>query len=57
MSQMREKFKMSDLDILNYYVRIEVRQNEDVITMCQDAYAEKILEPLGWKTTTHVTLQ
>ncbi|XP_073360551.1 uncharacterized protein [Aegilops tauschii subsp. strangulata] len=42
--QMKEPFKMSDLGLLTYYVGIEVDQKPEGITLCQKAYAKKILE-------------
>uniref|UniRef100_A0ACD5ZTS1 Uncharacterized protein n=1 Tax=Avena sativa TaxID=4498 RepID=A0ACD5ZTS1_AVESA len=43
-SEMHRLFKMSDLGLLSYYLGIEVRQGHGEITLCQRAYAEKILE-------------
>ncbi|KAK3121536.1 hypothetical protein QOZ80_8BG0655630 [Eleusine coracana subsp. coracana] len=45
--QMRERFRMSDLGLLSYYLGIEVRQNTSGITLCQSAYAQKLLERTG----------
>ncbi|KAG8641013.1 hypothetical protein MANES_13G092690v8 [Manihot esculenta] len=45
--EMQCKFKMSDLGLLSYYLGIEVKQNQREITLCQTAYAKKILEKLG----------
>ena len=42
--QMKELFKMSDLGLLTYYLGIEVHQKPEGITLCQEAYAKKILE-------------
>lgn len=42
--QMQKLFSMSDLSFLSYYLGIEVKQNEDSITLCQSSYAHKILE-------------
>ena len=42
--EMHRLFKMSDLGLLSYYLGIEVKQENDEITLCQRAYAEKILE-------------
>ena len=42
--QMKELFKMSDLGLLTYYLGIEVQQKPNGITICQEAYAKKILE-------------
>ncbi|KAF2284335.1 hypothetical protein GH714_020616 [Hevea brasiliensis] len=44
---MQCKFEMSDLGLLSYYLGIEVKQNQREITLCQTAYAKKILEKLG----------
>ena len=38
---------MSDLELLSYYLGIEVRQSSESITLCQARYARKILEKLG----------
>jgi hypothetical protein len=40
---MHSTFKMSDLRLLHYYLRLEVKQSEEGITVCQSAYATKIL--------------
>ena len=45
--QMKDLFKMSDLGLLSYYLGIEVQQRPGVITLCQEAYAKKILERCG----------
>jgi hypothetical protein len=44
---MKAKFKMSDLGALSFYLRIEVRQSEAGITLCQSAYAQSIVEKDG----------
>lgn len=46
-AQMRHLFKMSDLGPLSYYLGIEVVQEKGEITLCQQAYAGKILEQAG----------
>jgi hypothetical protein len=46
-TQMKDLFKMSDLGLLSYYLGIEVQQKPGVITLCQEAYAKKILEKCG----------
>nr|GEU40972.1 ribonuclease H-like domain, reverse transcriptase, RNA-dependent DNA polymerase [Tanacetum cinerariifolium] len=43
-AQMEEKFKMSDLGLLAYYLGIEVRQTNDDISIKQSAYVNKILK-------------
>ena len=44
---MEEKFKMSDLGLLAYYLGIEVTQNGGDISIKQSAYATKILKEVG----------
>jgi hypothetical protein len=46
---MRRSFNMSDLGLLSYYLGIEVKQKPGEITICQSAYAKKILEICGMK--------
>nr|GEY55176.1 zinc finger, CCHC-type [Tanacetum cinerariifolium] len=46
-SQMEEKFEMSDLELLAYYLGIEVTQTNDNISIKQSAYASKILKEAG----------
>nr|GEY06993.1 ribonuclease H-like domain, reverse transcriptase, RNA-dependent DNA polymerase [Tanacetum cinerariifolium] len=43
-AQMEEKFKMSDLGLLAYYLGIEVTQTNGDISINQSAYANKILK-------------
>ncbi|GJX23532.1 ribonuclease H-like domain, reverse transcriptase, RNA-dependent DNA polymerase [Tanacetum coccineum] len=43
-SQMEEKFEMSDLGLLAYYLGIEVTQTRDGISIKQSGYANKILK-------------
>jgi hypothetical protein len=38
---------MSDLGLLTYYLGIEVCQDNSGITLCQSAYAHKLLEKIG----------
>jgi hypothetical protein len=45
--EMKGTFKMSDLGLLHYYLGLEVTQTHDGITVCQSAYAAKILETAG----------
>nr|GEX87584.1 ribonuclease H-like domain, reverse transcriptase, RNA-dependent DNA polymerase [Tanacetum cinerariifolium] len=44
---MEEKFEMSDLGLLAYYLGIEVRQTDGDISIKQSAYANKILKEAG----------
>nr|GFA66953.1 ribonuclease H-like domain, reverse transcriptase, RNA-dependent DNA polymerase [Tanacetum cinerariifolium] len=46
-AQMEEKFKMSDLGLLAYYLGIEVTQTNGDISIKQSAYARKILKEAG----------
>ncbi|GJT47683.1 ribonuclease H-like domain, reverse transcriptase, RNA-dependent DNA polymerase [Tanacetum coccineum] len=46
-AQMEEKFKMSDLGLLAYYLGIEVTQTNGDISIKQSAYASKILKEAG----------
>lgn len=45
--QMHSLFAMSDLGLLSYYLGVEVKQEAGTITICQSAYARKILEAAG----------
>jgi hypothetical protein len=49
-TQMKERFEMSDLGLLSYYLGIEVQQRQGEITLTQEAYAGKILERAGLST-------
>jgi hypothetical protein len=42
--QMMHSFNMSDLGLLSYYLGMEVRQKENEITICQKAYAARIVD-------------
>lgn len=45
--QMKEKFEMSDLGKLAYYLGIEVNQQKDYTELKQAGYAKKLLEKAG----------
>ncbi|WVZ88078.1 hypothetical protein U9M48_034631 [Paspalum notatum var. saurae] len=45
--EMKSIFSMSDLGLLSYYLGIEVRQGTDGISLCQTAYAKKLLDRCG----------
>jgi hypothetical protein len=45
--QMTSQFEMSDLGLQSFYLGIEVKQEEDFITIRQTGYAKKILEQFG----------
>ena len=45
--QMSKTFSMTDLGLLSYYLGMEVRQKPGEITICQRAYAAKIVEQCG----------
>jgi hypothetical protein len=46
-AEMARLFSMSDLGPLHYYLGIEVRQSAKGVTLCQSAYADKIVEKTG----------
>lgn len=46
-AETKSTFKMSDLGLLHYYLGLEVSQSEEGITVCQSAYAAKILQTAG----------
>ena len=43
-SDMMKKYEMSDLGLLNYFLGIEIYQQEDGIFICQKKYAKTLLE-------------
>jgi hypothetical protein len=45
--EMKDRCQMSDIGLLSYYLRIEVKQGADGISLCQSAYADKLLEWRG----------
>ena len=45
--QMTKLFRMSDLGKLSFYLGIEIHQQPDRITLCQTAYAKRLLERAG----------
>ena len=45
--QMKERFRMSDLGLLSYYLGIEVKQMKDGVTLCQEGFAHKVLKECG----------
>jgi len=45
--EMKSTFQMSDLGLLRYYLILEVTQMAEGMTVCQNAYAAKILETAG----------
>ena len=45
--EMSKNFKMSDFGVLSYYLGIEVQQSTVDITICQSAYAKKLLDTAG----------
>ncbi|KAK1396086.1 hypothetical protein POM88_005949 [Heracleum sosnowskyi] len=46
-AQMNQKFEMSDLGLLSYYLGIEVNQGLGFTTVKQTSYAKKVLEKAG----------
>ena len=57
--EMANKFEMSDLGKLTYYLGIEVHQGDDGIVLKHDRYARKILEETGMGScnATHVPME
>ena len=47
-NQMNQKFEMSDLGKLSYYLCIEVEQREGYIELKQSGYARNILQNTQW---------
>ena len=45
--EMSKNFKMSDLSVFRYYLGIKVQQSTIGITICQSAYAKKLLDTTG----------
>jgi hypothetical protein len=45
--EMKSTFQMSDLGLSKYYLGLEVMQSKEGITVCQRAYATKILDVAG----------
>ncbi|XP_066392274.1 uncharacterized mitochondrial protein AtMg00810-like [Miscanthus floridulus] len=45
--QMSRLFRMSDLGLLSFYLRLEVKQGEDAIKLGQAAYARKLVDKAG----------
>ena len=41
---MKDRFEMSDLGLLCFYLGVEVRQDAKGITLCQSNYVQRILE-------------
>jgi hypothetical protein len=50
---------MSDLGLLSYYLGIEVKKDDERITMCQSSNARKILQVTGMENcnSCHVPLE
>ena len=52
--QMKEFFKMDDLGLLSCNLGTEVHQKLEGIILCQEAYANKVLESRGMKDCNHI---
>ena len=46
---MKNEFEMSDLGLLNYFLGMEVVQDEEGISLSQECYAKKLLEKFNMK--------
>ncbi|GKA57568.1 ribonuclease H-like domain, reverse transcriptase, RNA-dependent DNA polymerase [Tanacetum coccineum] len=55
-AQMEEKFEMSDLGLLAYYLGIEVTQTKGDISIKQSAYANKILKEAGMLESNEIVI-
>ena len=55
--QMKELFKMDDLGLLSCNLGTKVHQKPEGITLCQEAYARKVLESSGMKIAITLSLQ
>nr|GEX41344.1 zinc finger, CCHC-type [Tanacetum cinerariifolium] len=55
-AQMEEKFEMSDLGLLAYYLGIEVTQTKGDISIEQSAYANKILKEAGMLKSNEIVI-
>jgi hypothetical protein len=55
--QMMKLFSMSDLGLLSYYLGIEVQQKNGEITICQSAYATKIVHRVVCRDAIQLTHQ
>jgi hypothetical protein len=51
--EMQERFRMSDLRLLSYYFGIEVHQEDSGISLCQSAYAQRLLEKMDMGDCNH----
>lgn len=43
---MAKEFEMTDIDLMSYYLGIEIKQNNERIFMPQENYAKEILKKL-----------
>src|SRR5690606_25198633 len=55
-ASMSEKFEMSDLGLLTYYLGIEVKQSKEGIVIKQEAYARRILEEANMSDCNSVSI-
>jgi hypothetical protein len=54
--EMTERFRMSDLGLLCFYLGIEVKQGEACISICKVSYADKLLASAGMVNCTSTTM-
>jgi hypothetical protein len=45
--EMKDHFRMSDIGLLTYYLGIEACQDSFGISLCQNSYANRLLEKVG----------
>ncbi|KAD4585749.1 hypothetical protein E3N88_23350 [Mikania micrantha] len=54
--EMEVNFEMTDLGMLTYYLGIEVKQDKEGISICQEGYAKKILKETSMSNCNATTL-
>ncbi|XP_058774832.1 uncharacterized mitochondrial protein AtMg00810-like [Vicia villosa] len=51
--QMQSEFEMSMVGELTYFLRLQIKQMEDSIFICQEKYAKNIVKKLGLENASH----
>ena len=52
--QMKNKFEMSMVGELNYFLRLQVKQSSDEIFISQSKYAKNLVKKFGMDSTKHL---
>ncbi|KAK3002730.1 hypothetical protein RJ639_019908 [Escallonia herrerae] len=47
--EMAKEFEMTDIGLMSYYLKIEVKQRDDGIFVSQEAYAKEVLKNFNMK--------